>query len=182
MECIKLVKTDCLQSRGISTFLLRLCWSNIYLCGGPRWWFAAVSPPKPKTNLGHVQHGLPPGIQMVACKADVWDPMESQTEIRDVVRHPDTKKTIDILLRDQWINWRKYKQKKSIDNAWVVTFRHRMPQICSAKLRDVYCPGGPRVFWKMTSADIPSYILTFEMHCGTCPGILNIPKRDISYK
>ena len=49
-----------------------------------------------KQTLGplHVQHGLPPGIQMVACKADVWDPMEWQTEIRDVVRRPDTKKTI----------------------------------------------------------------------------------------
>ena len=31
---------------------------------------------------------------MVACKADVWDPMEWQTEIRDVVRRPDTKKLL----------------------------------------------------------------------------------------
>ena len=104
MECIKLVKTDCLQPRGISVHFFCVSAGQTYTyVVDPVDGLPPFRRPSRKQTLGplHVQHGLPPGIQMVACKADVWDPMESQTEIRDVVRRPDTKKTIDILLRDQ---------------------------------------------------------------------------------
>ena len=139
----------------------------------------AVSPPKPKTNLG------PPAR---ATRATAWNPdgglqgwrlgshgvANRNTRCRATPWH---QKTIDILFRDQWINSRRYKQKKTIDNAWVMTFRHRyvLPNCvtCIVLVAPVYSgKWHPQTF---------HHILTFDMHCGTCPGILNnVPKRDIS--